>query len=134
MRVMMAMEYSDSATVGRMRCTSTSPSAFQSPCMMVSSMKNPVPPVGWSRGVTRPLDGSTCRMPANSRISRMPDQKMGMDTPTRATTMLTLSAALFFFTAANTPKATPTRAATMMAQMASSAVAGKRAAISWVTG
>ena len=64
----------------------------------------------------------------------MPDQKMGMDTPTRATTMLTLSAALFFFTAANTPKATPTRAATMMAQMASSAVAGKRAAISWVTG
>ena len=56
MRVMMAMEYSDSATVGRMRWTSTSPSAVQSPRMMVSSMKKPVPPVGWSRGVTRPLD------------------------------------------------------------------------------
>ena len=134
MRVMMAMEYSDSATVGRMRWTSTSPSAVQSPRMMVSSMKKPVPPVGWSRGVTRPLDGSTCRMPANSKMSRMPDQKMGMDTPTRATTMLTLSASLFFLTAAKTPRATPRSDATMMAQMASSAVAGKRAAISAVTG
>ena len=64
----------------------------------------------------------------------MPDQKMGMETPTRATTMLTLSASLFFFTAASTPRATPRSDATMMAQMASSAVAGKRAAISAVTG
>ena len=64
----------------------------------------------------------------------MPDQKMGIDTPTSAMSMLTLSAALFFFTAASTPKATPTIYATMMAQMASSAVAGKRAAISAVTG
>lgn len=134
MRVMMAMEYSDSANVGRMRCTSTSARPAQLPCMMVSRMKNPVPPDGCRRGDTRPLDGSQCRMPENSRISRMPDQKMGIDTPTSAMSMLTLSAALFFFTAASTPKATPTIDATMMAQIASSAVAGKRAAISAVTG
>ena len=48
--------------------------------------------------------------------------------------MLTLSACLFFLTVAKTPRATPKSDATMMAQMASSAVAGKRAAISAVTG
>ena len=55
--------------------------------MMVSRMKNPVPPDGCRRGDTRPLDGSQCRMPENSRISRMPDQKMGIDTPTSAMKM-----------------------------------------------
>ena len=64
----------------------------------------------------------------------MPDQKMGIDTPTSATTILTLSASLFRRTAASTPRATPRSDATMMAQTASSAVAGKRAAISCVTG
>ncbi len=61
----------------------------------------------------------------------MPDQKMGIDTPTSATTMLTLSASLFFGAPPpSTPRATPRSDATMMAQTASSAVAGKRAAIS----
>ena len=44
MRVMMAMEYRESANVGKMRWTSTSPKAAMSPFMMVSMMKNPVPP------------------------------------------------------------------------------------------
>ena len=63
----------------------------------------------------------------------MPDQKIGIDTPMSAMTMLTLSASLFFFTAASTPSAMPHTDATMMAQMASSAVAGKRDAISAAT-
>ena len=80
----------------------------------------------------RPLEGSHPRMPENSRMRRIPDQNTGIEMPMSAMTMETLSASLFFFTAARTPSAMPMTEATMMAQTASSAVAGKRAAISLV--
>ena len=101
---------------------------------MVSKMKKPVPPVGCKSGVTRPEDGRICSVAENSKMSRMPDQKTGIDTPMSASTIEALSASLFFFTAASTPSAIPQMEATIMAHNASSAVAGKRAASSDATG
>ena len=65
-------------------------------------------------------------------MSRMPDQNTGIEMPISAMIMEMLSAILFFFTAASTPSAMPMTEATMIAHTASSAVAGKRAAISLV--
>ena len=53
----------------------------------------------------RPLEGSHPRMPENSRMRRIPDQNTGIEMPMSAMTMETLSASLFFFTAARTPSA-----------------------------
>ena len=66
-------------------------------------------------------------------ISRMPSQKIGIDTPTRANREPAASKTEFFFTAAITPSRIPRTDAKMIAATASSIVAGKRAPISRAT-
>ncbi len=67
-------------------------------------------------------------------MSNMPSQKIGIETPISATSVLAKSAAVFFFTAAVTPSRMPRIDARMIEQIASSIVAGKRAIISFITG
>jgi hypothetical protein len=57
-----------------------------------------------------------------------------MDTPIRAVIIPALSNIVFFFTAEIAPIIIPSSEANMMADMASSMVAGKRESISFITG
>jgi hypothetical protein len=67
-------------------------------------------------------------------MSRMPSQKIGIETPTSASKVPAASKMEFFFTAATTPSSIPITEAKMIAAIASSIVAGKRAPISLATG
>ena len=67
-------------------------------------------------------------------MSMMPSQKMGMETPTRESSMPPLSKMEFLWTADMTPTTIPSTEARMMATMASSTVAGNRDMISSTTG
>ena len=82
----------------------------------------------------RPPDGRRCRNPLKNMMNRMPSQKIGIETPTRANSVLAASKTEFFFTAAKTPSRIPMMDAKMIAARASSIVAGKRAPISAATG
>ena len=63
-------------------------------------------------------------------ISKIPSQKMGMDTPTKDRSIPPLSKMEFLFTAEITPMAIPKAEARIIATTASSTVAGKRDMIS----
>ena len=63
-----------------------------------------------------------------------PDQKIGIDIPTRASSMLAASTGVPLCTAETTPSAMPMTEASTMATRASSTVAGKRLMISCATG
>ena len=82
----------------------------------------------------RPPDGRRCRNPLKNMMNRMPSQKIGIDTPTRAIIVPPASKIEFLFTAATTPRVTPTIEANVIAASANSIVAGKRAPISAETG
>lgn len=80
-----------------------------------------------------PYTGNRFSFREKSRISITASQKMGMDTPIRETTMLTLSTQVFCFTAARMPRGRASRMDTTAATSVSCTVYGKRAMISPVT-
>ena len=81
-----------------------------------------------------PEEGNHPNFRENNRISNRPSQKIGIETPINAITMLMLSNRVFCFTAATTPSGTATTTARSMAQAVSLMVLGKRLNTSSDTG
>ena len=67
-------------------------------------------------------------------MSRMPNQKPGMDTPSSEAAVATRSRFVFLRTAASTPKGTAVARANTMAAKVSSMVAGRRLRITSLIG
>src|SRR5882672_3255720 len=89
---------------------------------------------GSSSNGTNPDAGSQPRAIANSRMPICPNQKFGMDSPSRATEFAAHSSGPRLRTAAITPAESPMRMATIMASSASSSVTGSACWMISVTG
>ena len=98
-------EYRESASVGSMRWTSTSPSATQSPCMMVSMMKKPVPPLGCRSGEDAPARGQDVQDAREQQDEQDARPEDGHGHAHQRYQHAHVVRALFFFTAASTPSA-----------------------------
>ena len=81
-----------------------------------------------------PVAGSQPSWSEKTKISSRPSQKLGIDTPPRATSIAARSIQVLCHTAASRPSARPTTLAITMAVAASSSVLGSCSAISWMTG
>ena len=82
----------------------------------------------------RPKDGSQRNVTANSRISRIPVTKVGVDTPTSDTACTPLASGPRGLIAVSTPSGMPMASASAVATATSSSVAGSRSAIMSETG
>ena len=71
-----------------------------------------------------PVIGSHWRVTAKSRISRSPDQKIGMESPPSDRSMASRSTHVSWYTAARSPRPTPTTTVMPMAASASRTVYG----------
>ena len=87
-----------------------------------------------SHGDTYPDAGSQPRWTANSKMSMMPSQKCGTESPESARTLAATATGRPCLTAAMIPAGMPIRSAIAMEQTASSTVTGSLAASSWDTG
>ena len=81
-----------------------------------------------------PVAGNQPRWSENPRISRSPSQKLGIDTPRRATIIARTSSHEFRTSAATSPSDTPRTSATTMLAVARTAVLPRFSPISWATG
>ena len=83
---------------------------------------------------SRPETGSHFNVMENSKISIMPAQKAGIETPSRETLVHRWSRMVFCLTAEMIPRVIPTTAEMRILRNASFAVVGKRSISSSITG
>jgi len=119
---------------GSARCDSARRKASGRPARSVSISRKPVTRATSAPKGIRPPTGNTPRFTAKTRISRMPNQKPGSDTPNSETADSARSSQESRFTAAATPSGTATATATSSATSVSSMVAGRRSAMTSKTG
>src|SRR5712692_9895499 len=105
----------------------------------VTRMISPIMPVpnaiaGMMPYVLRPEDGSQLKYPDMTRISMMPNQKLGIEMPKKPNIEPKLSAHEFGFAPAQTPSGMPKMIAISRDATASSMVAGSRSPIKLITG